>query len=115
MMVKLKKLITAKKKSADGSKKRSATNSKTRVSKIKQAPAENCFWINNGPVIGNLLDLYDALGKIDDAQFKYHTARSGNDFAIWISEVICEPGLSKKVSKIKSREAMRKVIRTHLK
>jgi hypothetical protein len=97
--------------------KKSRTPKKSRAThpKLKQADTELCFWVNNGPIIANLLDLYETLDNMSDEQFSYHTLSRGNDFAIWIEEVICEPVLAKKIARTKSKDAMRKAIRTHLK
>jgi choline kinase len=117
MMAKLKQVARSAKKSAVKkiSVKKSVARKSPRERKLKQAPAECCFWINNGPIVGNLLDLYEALAYMSDEQFTYHTERTGNDFTIWISDIIGEPTLAKKVSRAKTREQMRTAIRSHLK
>jgi hypothetical protein len=86
-----------------------------RKPKFMQANPECSFWINNGPVLSNLLDLYEALSEMNDEMWKYHTIRAGNDFAVWIEDVLCEPILARKIKKLKSRDGMRKAIRAHLK
>ena len=53
------------------------------VCKSASSPDE-CFWVNNGPVVDSIVHLKLALKDMTEEQFAYHTTREGNDFAEWI-------------------------------
>lgn len=68
-----------------------------------QAENDQCFWINNGPVVKNAIELKEALKHISDEQFHYHTKRDGNDFAKWVEEVLQCKDCAKALRSAKSK------------
>jgi hypothetical protein len=64
---------------------------------------EEAFWINEGPVLLSIVDLKNALRTISDAQFAYHTKRSGNDFATWIRDCFGNDACADKLKKATTR------------
>jgi len=78
---------------------------------ITDASPESCFWINNGPVVKNLVELAHAIEEMDDEKFDYHTKRDGNDFVRWVEEILGEKELAVKLSKIKIRKNFAKAIK----
>lgn len=79
-----------------------------------EAPDDQCFWVNNGPVLKNLYDLESALETMSDEQYEYHTKREGNDFANWVGGVLGDKELAKKMARTKSRTAVVGVIKKYL-
>lgn len=87
--------------------KKRATNKSTKKPSAKgrkkqplvHASGERCFWVSNGPVLTNLLDLEAALREMDDALYQYHAGGDQNDFAEWVEWVLsdktCANGLRK--------------------
>ncbi|MBI2142582.1 hypothetical protein HYU15_03815 [Candidatus Woesearchaeota archaeon] len=72
--------------------------------------SEQCFWVNNGPVLKNLDELAAAIKTITDEQFTHHVTSDRNDFSKWIAEVIGDMKLSRELSKVRSRTmATRKI------
>ncbi len=71
---------------------------------------EQCFWVNNGPVLKNLNELSSSLKSISDDQFTHHMNTEKNDFSKWVAEVIGDAELSKALSNAKSRTAAIKKI-----
>ncbi len=76
------------------------------------APVDKYFWVNNGPVVGDLAALRAALEDMTDEQYAHHTTRAGNDFAKWISEVLGHKACADKVSRAKNRVTAIRAITT---
>ncbi len=77
-----------------------------------QAGTDQCFWINNGPVVKDALELQEALKNISDEQFDFHTKRDGNDFAKWVEEVLQCKECAKALRSAKSRTGAIRAIHT---
>lgn len=77
---------------------------------------EQCFWVNNGPILADLNELQSALasGKITDAQWKHHTAGGRNDFSNWIRFVFRSEALAKKVASAKTKSGAALAIRSSI-
>jgi hypothetical protein len=71
---------------------------------LMQAPDDQCFWVNNGPILKNAADLYYALKEMGDEQYDYHTKRDGNDFANWVDSALGETALAHKLARIRTRK-----------
>ena len=95
------------------------TSSKKLPKKTKKlfitATEEQCFWINNGPVIKNLQDLSEALGAISKDQFIYHAYGDNNDFALWVEYVLLDKECAKKLMTAKTQKTAIKKVREGLK
>lgn len=71
---------------------------------VDQAPPEQCFWVNEGPVVKDIAELRQAFRDMTDEQFRYHSMDRGvNDFAKWIDEVLGHYMCAKKVAEAKTR------------
>ena len=79
------------------------------------APAGSAFWVNNGPSLRHLLDLGKFLAIITDEQFRYHTQRSGNDFAKWVVTVLGDKVCARALEGSKTIVAARKAVAQALK
>ena len=64
---------------------------------------EECFWVNNGPVLASIEGLRDALAHMTDDQFAYHTKRDGNDFARWIRDSLGDPETAVRIARARTR------------
>ena len=62
------------------------------------AAPDECFWVNNGPVVATLGELRVALESMSAAQYRYHT-RGGNDFAQWVRDCFGADACAKKLEK----------------
>ena len=82
---------------------------------LVQAEGNSCFWIHNGPVLKNLVDLRDAFETINDEQFNYHVNKDKNDFANWIRDVLHEIPLATKLQNYRTKKTMIKTINVFLK
>jgi hypothetical protein len=61
------------------------------------------FWVHNGPVCSTIAQLRAAIASMSDEQFAYHTARSGNDFALWMECSMEHPKCAARLTKAKTR------------
>lgn len=76
--------------------------------------SEQCFWVNNGPIIKNLDELAAAMKGITDEQFTHHVNSDRNDFSKWIAEVIGDMALAKELSKVRSRTSATRTVNARL-
>jgi len=76
----------------------------THICASLQAEGEQCFWVNEGPVLRNMSDLKNALKTMSREQFTHHTKKDGNDFAKWVGEILncSECAMTLKKAKTKS-------------
>lgn len=73
------------------------------------------FWVHNGPVLKNLVDLRSAFESIGADLFNYHVNHEKNDFANWVEHVLKEPVLAAKLRTYKTQKTMAKAVGTYIK
>ncbi len=89
-----------------------ADSKKTSASKKKSeskqelvcANSEQCFWVHDGTVLSNVLELRDTLSKIAEEIFQHHVNDEKNDFADWVQHVLQDVDLAKALRKAKKTE-----------
>lgn len=81
---------------------------------IIDASPECAFWMNNGPVVRNLVELKDALTSISDELYDYHTKRDGNNFSKWIDEVLKNAECAKRLLGAKTRQEAIRIIEKYI-
>ena len=81
---------------------------------IVNAPNDKLFWVHEGPALKNLVDLRDLLRSLRDETFKFHVNELKNDFSNWISDVLKEADLAKKLKGIKSKRYTYKTVNDYL-
>ena len=64
---------------------------------LRDVYSEQCFWVNNGPVLKNLEELSNALEGISDETYRHHANSERNDFSKWVGEVIGDKKIANKV------------------
>ncbi len=82
---------TAPKKAPAQAKKRS-TKSPKRV--LARAEGAQCFWVNDGAILADLVEFSNALEKMTTDTFEYHVTGSRNDFADWVEFVLGDTELA---------------------
>ena len=81
---------------------------------ITASPPE-CFWINNGPIVCDIRELYVALkDSVSDEQFFRHVTKERNDFEKWIRVTLHDDSCALKVMKAHTREDVVQILRTRL-
>ena len=81
---------------------------------LSDAAPEQCFWVNNGPIIKNLSELSDTLPQMNDEAFQHHVNNEKNDFSSWVRDVIGDQKLANELLSSKSKESAVKKIRSRL-
>ena len=81
---------------------------------LGDAAPEQCFWLNNGPILKNLEELANALPEMSSETFHHHVNSEKNDFSSWINDVIGDKNLANELLSSKSRESAVKKIRNRL-
>lgn len=78
-------------------------------------PSEKQFYVQNGPVLESGTAFVKALEskEISKESFDFHL--KNGDFTKWVDEVLEEPSLAKKISKLKSQNGILKKIKEHIK
>ncbi len=85
--------------------KKSPPQNKVASKKIMTEASPECsFWINNGPIVKDLVELRDVLNSISDEMYDYHTKRDGNDFSKWVEEVLKDIECAQKLKKARNRQ-----------
>ena len=81
---------------------------------LSDAAPEQCFWVNNGPILKNLDELANALPEMNDETFHHHVNRDKNDFSSWITNVIGDKKLANDLLSSKNRVSAVKKLRNRL-
>ncbi|MBI3035583.1 hypothetical protein HYY71_04630 [Candidatus Woesearchaeota archaeon] len=75
---------------------------------------EQCFWVNNGPILKNIEELANALPNMSDEAFHHHVNSEKNDFSSWINGAIGDQKLANDILSSKNRESTIKKVRNRL-
>ena len=81
---------------------------------LSDAPPEQCFWVNNGPILKNVEELANALPELNDEAFHHHVNNEKNDFSSWIKDTIGDQKLANDLLSSKSKDSALKKIRNRL-
>ncbi len=96
-----------------------AKKSSVRVAKGKKslprAEGPQCFWVTDGQVLTDLLELHRSLERMPEDVFQHHVNEEKNDFADWIEFVLDDAELAKSLRKSKRSETACTVISRRLK
>jgi hypothetical protein len=105
--------------------KKSAKVKKTKVASAKDygapkkeiiiAPADVCFWVNNGPALQSLLDLREAFKTLSVEQYTYHANKQKNDFSAWVFAILKDEQCAKDLKKAKNMKDALAVVQKYLK
>lgn len=81
---------------------------------LSDASPEQCFWVNNGPVLKNIEELANYAPNMPNETFQHHVSNDKNDFSSWIKDVIGDRKLADELLSSKSRDSAVKKIRNRL-
>lgn len=107
-------LMPTKKTTKKATKKVATKVAKNSKKPLKCATDEQCFWVVNGTVLSNLVELKDALDAMSEEVFAHHVTKEKNDFAEWIEHVLDDAELATKVRKSKKPKTTRQVVVSRL-
>ena len=100
--------------------KKTLTPKPKKTVRLKQKPlivADNArsFWVADGKILNSLLALQSALDEMEAAVYAHHVTKEKNDFAQWVSDVLCDKACASALTKAKTPTAARTVVVRHLK
>ena len=78
------------------------------------AAPEQCFWVNNGPILKNMEELANALPDMADDTFRHHVNNEKNDFSSWVRDIIGDQKLANDLLSSKNRESALNKVRNRL-
>jgi len=81
---------------------------------LKDSKSEHYFFVNDGTVLKNVLDLSKQLDKMADDVFRHHVNETKNDFAIWIKDIFKEEKLAKELLKTTNKDKTQIIILKHV-
>ena len=90
------------------------TSKETAAKYLGEVQPEQCFWVNNGPILKKLEDLANYLPNMSDETFKHHVNKDKNDFSAWINEVIGDKSLANELMSSRSKESITKKVQNKL-
>ncbi len=82
----------------------------SRKKPLVRAQFAQCFWVHDGPVLADLVELKTFLGKITSKQWKHHVTEEKNDFSNWVKAVLLDDECAKGLSKSKTPVGAVKVV-----
>lgn len=107
------KKAAAPQKAATGAPKKTrvkATGEKRPKRILAQASGPQCFWVTDGSIISNLVELRDMFDSISLDTFKYHVTQEKNDFADWIEYVLGDKELADELRGVTRPKSARTII-----
>ena len=75
---------------------------------------EQCFWVNNGPILKNIEELANTLPGISDDIFQHHVNSEKNDFSNWIRDVVGDQKLANNLLSSKNKGSALKKVRNRV-
>jgi len=81
---------------------------------LKDANSDHYFFVNDGTVLKNVLDLSKQLDKMSEEVFRYHVNDMKNDFASWIKEIFKEEKLAEELLKTTEKDKTQIIILKHI-
>jgi len=82
---------------------------------LANCPPQESFWVNNGPIIKNMSELYREMKLLNDDTFRHHVNKDRNDFSKWIKDCLGDASLATDIKKTKARRIAVNKIRSRLK
>ena len=83
---------------------------KKQLKHLIESLPEECFWVNNGPILSDLRELQEALISMNEKQFSHHVHGKYNDFADWVEKSLGDKACSQEMRKKRKKETMAKSV-----
>ncbi len=81
---------------------------------LGKVPTQQAFWCCDGSTLRNLRELEQALSKMADETFAYHSNGEKTDFGSWIKDTIGDEKLAKDLSKAPNRTQAAKSVTSRI-
>ncbi len=72
---------------------------------LRDVAPEQCFWVNNGPILKNLEEMANVLPEMNDETFQHHVNSEKNDFSNWVRDVISDQKLANDLLSSRNKES----------
>ena len=81
---------------------------------LRDVAPEQCFRVNNGPILKNLEELANSLPEMSDESFSHHLNSEKNDFSSWVKDVIGDQKLANDLLSSRNKESALNKVRNRL-
>lgn len=81
---------------------------------LNDCAPEQCFWVNNGPILRNIEELSNTLPEMSSDVFGHHVGADKNDFGNWIRDVIGDQKLANDILSSRNKESMAKKVKARV-
>ena len=81
---------------------------------LRDVAPEQCFWVNNGPILKNLEEMANVLPEMNDETFQHHVNSEKNDFSNWVRDVISDQKLANDLLSSRNKESAFKMVNSRL-
>jgi len=78
------------------------------------AAPEQCFWVNNGPILKNMEDLAAAMEGMSNEAYSYHANNDKNDFSNWVKHVVGDAKLANDLLSSRNKDSALRKVRSRL-
>lgn len=95
--------------------KKTASKKTSGKKKLVVAAGAHCFWVKDGKVLKDLVDLETALKKMTAEVFAHHVTKDKNDFATWVEVVLKDKACATDLKKAKKANTAKTAVTKHLK
>jgi len=85
-----------------------------KVKKITNVPKKNAFYLIDGSILRNLIDLANKLDDISEDQFKHHVADGKDDFHEWVKNVVKDSRLARQLAKSEEKNKHTIIVMRHV-
>ncbi len=77
---------------------------------LAPVPEQNVFWCNDGHIFHDIRELKDALTRMSDQTFLYHSNDQKKDFSKWIREIVGDEKLAQSLETAPDREHAARIL-----
>ena len=81
---------------------------------LSDCAPEQCFWVNNGPILKNVDEFSNSLPELSDDTFSHHVNQDKNDFSNWIKYAVGDQKLADEILSSRNKESMAKKVKARL-
>lgn len=82
---------------------------------MRDIEGPECFWVNNGPIVKNLIELAASVRAMKKEVFLHHVNKDKNDLATWVELVLGDLKLAAEMRKSRSRRNILQALNSRVK
>ncbi len=81
---------------------------------LANCQSNHIFWVCDGRILKNTMELADALETMSDDTYRYHSNSEKNDFYSWTKDILKDMKLAKDLKSARNRESAAKKTRERI-